>query len=80
MMGNIMGSLRSILTQYVELIPTIPSEYIMQHDNDATEFFVKALYHWLVDEEALADYNVELALTSLRVNDMYQREILGKMN
>jgi hypothetical protein len=52
----------------------------MQQDHDATEFFIKAIYHWFCDEEEVANFNLEMAMTSLNVNDMYRKEILNKLN
>lgn len=52
----------------------------MKPDNDITEFFTKAICQWFFGTETMADYYMDIAVTSLRVNEMYQREILGKMN
>lgn len=52
----------------------------MKPDQDMTEYFVKAMYQWFFGTETMADYYMDIAVTSLRVNEMYQHEILGKMN
>lgn len=52
----------------------------MKPDQDITEFFARAMYEWFWGTETMADYYMDMATTSLRVNEMYQREILGKMN
>lgn len=52
----------------------------MNKDMDATEFFVKAMYHWFFGLESLAEDYFYIAVLSLQVNMMHKREILDKMN
>lgn len=49
-------------------------------DIDTTEFFIRAMYEYFFGSEFLAAENIYYAALTLKVNSLYQKEVLDKLN